>query len=155
MYHRILVPLDGGELSETILPHATEMARRFDATLVLLRVSSSLAEVVSKTVPPEPMAEAPIAVDVAEEVVEVEEETAEQYLRQVVERLKQEGVVCEALVVQGEPAVSLAEAVKQQNIDLVAMTTHARSALGRLLHGSVSEAVLHEVHVPVLLLHTP
>ncbi|MHB8573760.1 MAG: universal stress protein [Dehalococcoidia bacterium] len=153
MYKRILVPLDGTELAEAILPHATELARRFEATLVLLRATTSLPEAMRQTIAPEPMAAVPVSVDVAESLVEIQEDAAERYLQQIGGRLKAEGVTCEALVVQGDASVSLAEAVKTQHIDLIAMATHARSTFGRLLHGSVAESILHEVRVPVLLLH--
>src|SRR5207237_8844898 len=117
--------------------HATEIARRFDATLVLLRASTSLPQALNQTIAPEPAAAVPVAIDVAQNLVDAQEDVAERYLKQLVAGLRASGVRCEALVVQGDPATSLVDIVKDQRIDLVAIATHARSVLGRLLHPSV------------------
>lgn len=51
-----------------------------------------------------------------------------------------------------DPAEEIVEYVAKDAIDMIAMTTHGRSGLSKLLHGSVAETVLQNVSVPVLLL---
>jgi predicted RNA-binding Zn ribbon-like protein len=53
---------------------------------------------------------------------------------------------------RGDPVTEILEGVKVAKADLVAMTTHGRSGLGRLLFGSVAEAVLRHADVPVFLM---
>jgi nucleotide-binding universal stress UspA family protein len=153
MYSRVLVPLDGTELAETILPHAVEVAKKFDATLVLLRALTAIEELARETAVAQPMAAAPIGVDLTQGIIEDERESARRYLAEVGNRLQAQGVRVEALMQEGDPALVLPAAVQSQRIDLVAMATHGRTSLGRLVFGSVSESVLHDVQVPVLLLH--
>jgi nucleotide-binding universal stress UspA family protein len=153
MYSRVLVPLDGTHLAETILPHAIDIARRFDATLVVLRALTAIEDIGRETAVGEPFAAAPIGVDLTQEVIEDEREAARRYLADVGRRLQAEGVRVEAFMQEGDPALVLPAAVKGQRADLVAMATHGRTSLGRLVFGSVAESVLHEVNVPMLLLH--
>ncbi len=154
MYSRILVPLDGTDHSETILPHATELAQKFAATLVLLRVTMSRGEALRQTVSPEPMAAAPISLDVADSLVDAQDEAAGRYLAGVRQRLESSGVSCETVVVEGNTTITLPEVVKQQRIELVAMATHGRAGLSRFFLGSVADSLLHDVHIPVLLLNS-
>jgi nucleotide-binding universal stress UspA family protein len=52
----------------------------------------------------------------------------------------------------GDPAKEIERFVEERDIDLVAMTTHGREGLSRLLHGSVAQHILHHLYVPILLL---
>jgi nucleotide-binding universal stress UspA family protein len=51
----------------------------------------------------------------------------------------------------GDPAKEIEYIVEKQNVDMVAMTTHGRTGLARILHGSVAQHVLNHVEIPVLL----
>ena len=153
MYNRILVPLDGSSLAEAVLPHATELARKLDATLVLLRVTMSRGEAIRETVSPDPITAAPLSIDVANQLVEAQDQAAEQYLAGIRKGLTSQNIACETAVIEGNAAMVLTEAVRERSIDLIAMATHARSGLGRLIFGSVAESVIHDVNVPVLLVH--
>jgi universal stress protein A len=61
----------------------------------------------------------------------------------------------ERIVVEGDPAVEIARLAKEHKADLIVMGTHGRSGLGRLLIGSVAEAVLRKAPCPVLTIKTP
>jgi nucleotide-binding universal stress UspA family protein len=52
----------------------------------------------------------------------------------------------------GDPVKELVAAARDAGADLIAMTTHGRSGVGRLLFGSVAEAVLRQANVPVLMM---
>jgi nucleotide-binding universal stress UspA family protein len=152
MYSRILVPLDGSTLAETILPHASEVARCFGATVVLFRATTSYAEAVRQTASPEPLTSATLSPEVADRLVSAGEEAAEAYLTRMREALAAQGLQADCIIAEGDPSATLVAAVKNQHIDLLAMATHGRSAFGRLFKGSVAEDVLRDIDVPVLLI---
>ncbi len=129
---RILVPLDGPELSEAALPAAEALARGHGAELILLRVIRVRL--------------APGAFRHAE---------AERYLSGVARELEGKGIrVRHATRVGPAPAV-IQDHVRQRDIGLVAMSTHGRTGLTRFFCGSVAERVLRSAVVPVLLWRAP
>jgi len=90
-------------------------------------------------------------VEAIEEAMKSEEETGSRYLAAVKERLASQGVKAETFVGEGSPSDVILDLARQQGADLIAMTTHGRGGLGRLVYGSVSDAVLRHSTVPVLL----
>ncbi len=139
MFKRILVPLDGSRLAEAILPEVAELARAIRAEVVLLRVA--IAHVFPGIDP----------IHLADEEVRVVQE-AEGYLSRVAERLAREAIGVKTTVRYGEAAAEIVDQVATEGADLVAMSTHGRSGLSRLVMGSVAEEVVREARVPVLLL---
>jgi nucleotide-binding universal stress UspA family protein len=137
---RVLVPLDGSALAEIALARAVDLARETGATVDLVRAAEA------HTLPGLDPIEAQIAV--------VKE--AEAYLQQVKARLAKEGVQkVEASVWYGSPTFAIVEAARRRRADLIVMTTHGRSGLGRLIMGSVAESVLRATETPILLLRAP
>lgn len=136
----ILVPLDGSPLAEAALPKAVELAEASGAHLLLLRAAQAY------TLPGGDPTEAQLKV--------VDE--AEEYLAQVKARLTASGVKeVETSVWYGPPACAIVEAARIHHADLIVMTTHGRSGLGRLILGSVAESVLRGTTTPILLLRAP
>ncbi len=133
MYRTILVPLDGSPLAECAVPYAETVARASGAQTVLLRA------VVAHTV---------LGAGPEDEATVVRE--AETYLSEVAARLSDRSGVWTATF-YGEPAEAIIEEIRLREADLVVMATHGRSGLGRLMYGSVAEAVLGRGPVPVLL----
>ncbi len=148
MYHSILVPLDGSETAEKILPHVKALARCTGAEIVLLRApvpspsSATLnALAVNPTggvLPPEFSFE------------ELVEET-EEYLARVHDDLDKQGFDVRIVMAEGEPAEQIIQVAQQENVDLIAMCTHGRTGLGRFVWGSITEDVLHHSNRPLLL----
>jgi nucleotide-binding universal stress UspA family protein len=134
---KILVPLDGSQLAERALAKAVDVAESAGGpTLVLLRA----AEATSWP-----------GVDVTGEQVRVVRE-AEEYLAGVKAALGKRGTSnVDTSVWYGTPASAIVEASRVRKADLIVMTTHGRSGLGRLILGSVAEAVLRGTTVPILL----
>ena len=142
MYKRALVPLDGSEIAETIIPFLIEIAGPLDMSVVLLRVLE----------PQMPLAMEG-ATSVMPEDVEARRKDAEEYLAPLVAGLRARGVKVTSGVRRGLPvSAEIVAAAREADADLIAMTTHGRSGLGRLLFGSIAEAVLREAHIPVFLL---
>jgi nucleotide-binding universal stress UspA family protein len=77
---------------------------------------------------------------------------AEEYLAPVAVELRKKGVRVRTQVRRGQPSEEIVLAAHETGADLIAMTTHGRSGLGRLLFGSVAEAVLRESRLPVFLM---
>ncbi len=147
MYRRILVPLDGSDLAEAALPHATAMAGRFGASLTLLQAVTTLPMATAVDAGAAAGAEAMISVD----ALEASEEAAQEYLNQLSHRPELEGIQIRKRVVRGRPAREIVRTAQEEGIDLIVMSTHGRSGLGRLVFGSVADQVLRESGVPILL----
>ena len=141
MYERVLIPVDGSELAETILPFAEKVAGPADAEVLLLAVVEPLS-------PGEAMAAAGV---MAPDTLLMREMEARAYVDKLAARLGDKGLRARALVRLGTPATEIAATAADQGADLIAMTTRGRSGLGRLVFGSVAEAVLRSASVPVLM----
>jgi nucleotide-binding universal stress UspA family protein len=135
MFERILVPLDGSEIAESVLPYVEDLASTHKSKIVLLRVA------LAHTLPGQDEIKAEVSV--------VRE--AEEYLKGVEERLKKEGFAVESHVRYGKGAEEIVDFCQEPNIDAVAMFTHGRAGIGRWLLGSVAEKVVHHCPIPTLL----
>ena len=135
---KILIPLDGSKLAEQALTKALEAAQGAgEPTLFLLRAAEA------STWP---------GTDATEEQVRVVGE-AQEYLASVTTYLARQGFrKVKTAVWYGAPASAIVEAARVEKADLIVMTTHGRSGLGRLILGSVAEAVVRGTSTPILLL---
>ena len=141
MYKRVLVPLDGSLVAEGIIPFIMEIAGPLDMQVVLLRV----------LVPVPPMAVEGTRHVVIEDFAKHRAE-ADEYLAAMAGELRAKGVRVTTDVRRGEPVAEILAGARKAEADLIAMTTHGRSGLGRLLFGSVAEAVLRQAEMPVFLM---
>ncbi|MHB1004679.1 MAG: universal stress protein [Chloroflexota bacterium] len=147
MIERILVPLDGSPLAEAALPTAEELARRLDAEAYFVEI----LEAVLPVVPIEPTIGGAMDPQLVTQQMEADADAAEAYLGRVVGEWRQKGLKARWFVLRGSPATSLVDFVHANHIDLVAMGTHGRSGLSRLVFGSVASSVVQHAGVPVLL----
>ena len=141
MYKRALVPLDGSMVAQGIIPFILEIAGPLDMEVVLFRVLLPI---------PPSVVEGSRHVEV--EDVEKRSIEAEGYLAPIAAELRAKGVRVTTMVHRGEPAEEILAGARAARADLIAMTTHGRSGLGRLLFGSVAEAVLRRSDIPVFLM---
>jgi nucleotide-binding universal stress UspA family protein len=133
---KILVPLDGSPLGEAAIPTAAGMAAPAGAEIILLRA------VQAQRFPGLDLGEAEIRV-VAE---------AEAYLATLTAQLAAAGLRGVVTAVwYGPAASSIVEAAQLYPADLIVMSTHGRSGLGRLILGSVAESVLRGTRTPILM----
>ncbi len=134
---RILVPLDGSPLAQAILPIVLYLAREHETEVILLRAVES----------PYPSWRDAISAEV-QTLAEVEAT-----LRAVAASLQEEGLRQIRWVLWSAEAVqAIPDAAKAYRADLIAMATHGRGGLSRLLLGSVAAAVVRSAPVPVLLI---
>jgi len=135
MFDKILVPLDGSELAEAIVPHAEAVADRHQAEVILLQVLSA------KRVNPERAAK--------------ERHESEDYLMGVEQRLLEKGMNARYTIRHGsDPAAEIVDYAEVNKVDLIAMSTHGRSGMSRWLFGSVASRVLHGTSKPILLIRS-
>jgi len=132
---RILVPLDGSECAENVLPKVEELATELKASMALLRVA---------------YAHTFLGTDRTEAEVKVVRE-AEEYLRRIEDRLKAKGFNVDSHVRYGNDAEEILDHAAQKDIDFIAMTTHGRSGVKRFLLGSVAEKLLRHSPKPIFL----
>jgi nucleotide-binding universal stress UspA family protein len=139
----ILVPLDGSELSRAILPHARVMATLTGARVTLFTV---IEPVLVGPPPGMPGAAAPVPSEVearAELSAALSEQAAE---------LRELGLKAEAMVVvDPSPRRAILDYAEAQGVNLIAMSTHGRRGLAKLMAGSVAMEVLHHTTVPMLM----
>ena len=149
---KVQVPLDGSELAERVLPIVTELAASLSLEVVLLHV---LIRVFFS--PPEaflPVFGANIPNQ--EELWAQASSEASQYLTEKVEQLRAQGLpeVSSVLIegtAEGAAAV-IVDLAKKSPDDLVALSTHGRSGIGRWLLGSVTERVVRHTSNPVIVI---
>lgn len=137
---RILVPLDVGPLSTEILPLVIEVAKGFGAGVTLFRAL--------------PQPTLPVRTYSIELPLIPTREDALAALEPVRAQVAAAGVDAQMRAVVGEPATAILEAVRDEGVDLVALSTHGRSGVARWVFGSVAEKVLRACPVPMLVKRT-
>ncbi|HSB79378.1 MAG TPA: universal stress protein [Candidatus Methylomirabilis sp.] len=148
MYQKILVPLDGSQLAEMVLPHAIAVAKATRAEVTLVTV------VTHTTGGPEKAYVETLPEVVAERRAAATAE-AVMYLERVQRGLKEQGVAAHCDSIEGDVADSILGYAEHKGFDLIAMATHGRSGLDRFLMGSIAEKVVRGSLKPVLLIRVP
>jgi nucleotide-binding universal stress UspA family protein len=145
MYNYILVPLDGSERAEAILPHVVELAKRYDAQVILLQVVETV-----------PLYTGPEGTAVALEQKELERHTEQAlfYLTTVQEELRAKDIDARTSIYYGSVVQAVIRAAECECADLIAMASHGRSGTSQVFYGSVAVGVLHRVDRPLLLVRS-
>jgi len=139
---RVLVALDGSTACEAVLRFLMEIAGPLDMTVLLLRVLEPM---------PAQVANATVVID----DFEARRREAEEYLAPISAALRSQGVETAWAIRRGRPAEEILASTRESGANLIAMATHGRTGLGRLLFGSVAEAVLRHAPVPVFMIREP
>lgn len=132
MIHRVLVPLDGSEVSESVLAHLPRLLRNADAEVILLR------------------ADYPPPVESYVSITDAVLDVARHYLEGVRARLAAQGFRVRTVARVSSAAGAILQVVREQKVSHVAMATHGRTGFKRLLLGSVAERVIRASPVPVI-----
>jgi nucleotide-binding universal stress UspA family protein len=144
---RILILLDGSDLAEQILDPALALGNLMQAEYTLLRVI--------KPVPVYGLdltGYAPGALD--QSILKQIQEGAQTYLDGVAERLRARSLkVCTRVTVYPQAAAAILDEARAGDSQLIALTTHGRGGLRRLLLGSVADKVVRQATIPVLVQH--
>jgi nucleotide-binding universal stress UspA family protein len=145
--NKVLVPIDGSDFSLQVIPHIQQFLNPAQTELVLLHIEPE----------PEVIELEPGNPEMTFYVDQQEEGLKSNFVDEMlphIRTLEEAGFHVSTAMRFGEPATQIEEYVDDEGVDLVAMTTHGRTGLPRLLMGSVAEHVLHHVRVPVLLYRT-
>lgn len=143
MIESILVPLDGSPLAEQALPWAFDLAEKYKARVILLRVGI-LPDVWS-------MQDAPIMDTRLDEL----ETQCMKYLMEVETRLKDRNIPVVAEYGVGNATQRIVERSQQPDCSMIVMNSHGRDGLTRWMIGSVAEKVSRHAACPVLLVRKP
>lgn len=136
MYDRILVPLDGSEVAEAIMPHVEAMAAGHQAEIILLQVLP--------------------ATGVVADVAAQQRREADEYLDGVEKGLRKKGIKTHHSIRHGaDEAAEIVDYADVNDVDLIAMSTHGRSGVTRWVFGSVASKVLRGAGKPILLVRSP
>ena len=153
MFERIVVPLDGSRLSAQAIPYANELAHKFNAEVMLLRVvadnhtayatqtggfgDNSAMQIISEQIP----------------LKDVENTAhARRYLMNRAKDVSDNGVSVTYHVIEGSPARSIMEFAEMHQASLIVMMSHGRGRFKRAILGSVTDAIMRGSTIPVLVI---
>jgi nucleotide-binding universal stress UspA family protein len=141
MFNRILVPLDGSELAEQVLPHVIELAYHTDAQIILLCVPEVPANGYLLHPPRSGLT-----------VYQNAEAEIRDYLDRISGNLRDMELDVRTVIADdGSVYSTILNKARELGVDLIAMSTHGRSGLARLVMGSVADDVVRHAQSPVLL----
>jgi nucleotide-binding universal stress UspA family protein len=143
MYKKILVPLDGSELAEAVVPHVSELARRINAEVYLLRVMTQT------TYEPTYVTATATLPQRGENVGA--RAHAEGYLQRIAFDHFPSNLRVSYEVTGGPVADTILDYAAGIQADLIAMSTHGRSGIARMVIGSIADEIVRRSHLPVLL----
>ena len=143
----ILLPTDFSECGNYALSYAASLARTFRASIICVNVIEPIVPAVGYSGMTEPL---PIA-DITEQL----EDSAERELPKLAECDECKGLDVEEMVVHGEAASEIVRVAKERDVDLIVISSHGRTGLGRILFGSTAEAVVRHASCPVLVVKPP
>ena len=137
MYRRILVAIENSAADQTILTHVAQLAALTGAELLLVHVADGWAARHYDEL----------------QLRESEEMKSDRaYLDRLRDDLAGKGFLVETELAMGDPATELIRVAEEQQVDLVAMSTHGHRFLADVIHGTTADRVRHLLKVPVLLL---
>jgi nucleotide-binding universal stress UspA family protein len=137
---RILVPLDGSPLGESVLPFVEDLTTRSNASLLLLNVVVPTPELSATFLP------------YSKSILEELQADAKKYVEAVGKRVRTAGVSVETSVVIGHAAEAILDTANRRSADLIALSTHGRSGAARWILGSVADTVIRHADGPCLVI---
>lgn len=136
MYQKILVAIEHSDADHAVLSHIQELARLTGAQLLLVHVADGWAARHFDELQ-------------LRESEEMKEDVA--YLEQLCRDLSARGFAAHARLAMGDPATELVRVAGDEQVDLIAMSTHGHRFLNDLLRGATADRVRHRTDVPVLM----
>lgn len=138
MIEHILAPLDGSSLAESVLPHVVAVAQAFGARVTVLQVAQR--QLGPDMVP---------AVDPLD--WQLRRAESEAYVEEVATRLGELGITAEAVVLEGQPAERIIEFSRENDADLLLLSSHGRGGLSEWNISSVVQKVILRAYRPTLI----
>jgi nucleotide-binding universal stress UspA family protein len=142
--HHILIPLDGSKLAEQILGPATELG-------VLVQADYTLLRVIEPIILPDARVAGNAVSGFDSSLLQRLEEQAQHQLDRVADDMRARSLSVKTRLIVNRPAArAILEEVRDHPTHLIALATHGRGGLARLLLGSVADKVVRGSPVPVL-----
>jgi nucleotide-binding universal stress UspA family protein len=142
MYKKILVPLDGSERAEAILPHVKNLALCFKAKVIFFIV-----------IEPRHFIEHD-EISYASTYEEKRDHQIKETKSSLLEQFREEGIKVQTLIGDGPVVKAILDTAESESADLLAMASHGRSGLSRTFYGSISAGVLQRIDRPLLLIRS-
>jgi nucleotide-binding universal stress UspA family protein len=143
-YRRILVPIDGSDRSESVLPVATRMAKAHNAQLLLVHVVPQM-EIVDES-------RIPQLRELRDQIDAHNKRNGRGHLDSLRAKFAGDGLAVHAIVVgPGDPRVLLRHIAEEQQADLIVLSSHGRTGLTDTCCGSVAEYLAIHAPMPLLL----
>ncbi len=167
MYKKVLVPLDGSELAECVLPHVVNLARGSHVEQVILfsvmdHMAGHVSEEQEMPFPQGVSAQATaeyLGTGPVQAVTPAEErrmEEVQRYLDSVAASLREQDVLnIRTETSLGNPAEEIAKFADSGGADIIVMSSHGRSGPSRWAFGSVADKVFRASCIPVLMVRAP
>ena len=144
---KILLPTDFSGCANYALPYAATIARATGATIICVHVVEPIVPAVGYSGLAEPM---PMT-DISEQL----EDSAERELPQLADCEEFNGLEVEEVIAHGDAAAEIVRVAGEHEVDLIVVSSHGRTGLGRIIFGSTAEAVVRHASCPVLVVKPP
>jgi len=144
---RILLPTDFSGCANYALPYAAAIARAAKANIICINVVEPIVPAVGYTGLAEAM---PIA-----EISEQLEDSAEREMPDVLGCEVLHGLDVEEVIAHGDAAAEIVRVANEREVDLIVISSHGRTGLGRIIFGSTAEAIVRHARCPVLVVKPP
>ena len=148
MYEHLLVPIDGGDLSDKAIEHSIGLAKMLGARITGFTVEWPLPLLMGD----------PGAVAFTAETVNEHQKQSEEHARKLLkafgEKAMDAGVPFDGqFMITDQVAHAVVDMAKRLECDLIVMATHGRHGLDALLNGSLTKSVLSHSEIPLLVIH--
>ena len=147
MYQRILVPVDGSDISDNGLREAMRLARDQNARLRLIHVVDELAVIAAYE-----------GTIYSNELIQALRDSGNKILLKAADKVKSAGLQVETSLIEahgGHAGDAIVKDAQQWPADVIVLGTHGRRGMARLVMGSDAEQVVRQATMPVLLVKAP
>jgi nucleotide-binding universal stress UspA family protein len=144
MYRKILVPLDRSRRAEAILPHVEDLALKYKAQVIFMKV----------IVPPFTPAPTRKSVEKQQKDFQLQKKRARDYLAERQYLFREKGIDAVTRVAHGPVVEEIFATAEREGVDLIAIASHGRGGLSRAFYGSVTAALLQRIDRPLLLIRS-
>jgi nucleotide-binding universal stress UspA family protein len=150
MYRKILVPLDGSDLAEVILPHVLQLAEHYKADILFLQVIQLSHSAYFRRQDDEFQALPNLELgDIQQQIRD-----ARAYLESQVRSTAEKGIQARFHIAFGPVAAAIINTAIEEKVDLIAMASHGASGIQGVYYGSVAAGVLQRVDRPLLIVRS-
>ena len=148
IYRKVMVPLDGSELAECVLPHVKALAAvSHPGGIIFVRVVEPF-----KT---PSVTGFDISAVTFERIEKEQRADAKKYLQRIVKRFDKDSISTRAELLYGFAAEELTDYASKNAVDLIVIATHGRSGISRWVWGSVADRLLRSACVPIMMVRAP